>query len=57
MNSTTDVFGQSKFRAVSNFWQRILDDEALRDCNDLEKLLVGCEIIATLDRVDLLLAA
>ena len=31
-------------------------DEELGDCDDLQKLLVGCEIIAALDAVDLLAA-
>jgi len=39
-----------------NFWLRLLNDEQLSDCDDLEKLLVGCEIIAALDTVDLLAA-
>lgn len=42
--------------AAQNFWSRILTDEELGDCNDLQKLLVGCEIIAALDAVDLLAA-
>jgi hypothetical protein len=41
---------------AENFWFRILTDEELGDCNDLQKLLVGCEIIAALDAVDLLAA-
>jgi hypothetical protein len=58
MNRTADFFGQSEFRPVApNFWERILNDEQLRDCNDLEKLLAGCELIAAVDRVELLLAA
>ena len=58
MSSTIDFFGQSEFRAVSpNFWERILGDEQLKNCSDLEKLLAGCEMIAALDRVELLLAA
>ncbi len=57
MHPTTDLFGQSQFRtATPNFWERILNDDQLHDCNDLEKLLVGCEIIAALDAVDLLAA-
>jgi hypothetical protein len=40
----------------ANFWFRILTDEDLGDCDDLQKLLVGCEIIAALDAVDLLAA-
>ena len=41
---------------ADNFWFHILTDEALGDCDDLQKLLVGCEIIAALDAVDLLAA-
>ena len=40
-----------------DFWSRLLNDEQLRDCDDLEKLVIGCEIIAVLDAVDLLAAA
>jgi hypothetical protein len=40
----------------SNFWLRILGDESLGDCDDLQKLVAGCEIIAALDAVDLLAA-
>ena len=39
-----------------SFWDRILKDGSLQDCNDLEKLLVGCEIIAAVDDLDLLAA-
>ena len=56
--TTTDFFGQSNFRTnAPRFWEKILNDDQLEDCNDLEKLLAGCEIIAAVDRVDLLLAA
>ena len=41
---------------AEDFWFRLLTDEALSGCNDLEKLLIGCEIIAALDAVDLLAA-
>ena len=41
---------------ASDFWLRILRDEELRNCDNLKKLLVGCEIIAALDGVDLLAA-
>jgi hypothetical protein len=41
---------------ASDFWIRILRDEELRDCDNLQKLLTGCEIIAALDAVDLLAA-
>jgi hypothetical protein len=58
MNSTIDLLGHSEFRTTPpNFWERILSDDDLRGCSDLEKLLAGCEVIAVLDRVDLLLAA
>jgi len=39
-----------------DFWLRLLNDPALRHCDDLEKLVIGCEIIAALDEVDLLAA-
>ena len=57
MNPTTDLFGASQFRINSpTFWERILNDDQLNGCNDLEKLLAGCEIIAALDGQDLLAA-
>lgn len=40
----------------ANFWLRLVNDKALHDCNDLEKLIIGCEIIAALDAVELLAA-
>jgi hypothetical protein len=46
---------KSKIQAT-DFWPRLLRDEELRDCDNLQKLLVGCEIIAALDGVDLLAA-
>jgi hypothetical protein len=45
-----------KRNAATNFWTRILRDEELRHCDNLQKLLAGCEIIAALDGVDLLAA-
>ena len=42
--------------SATDFWLRILHDEQLRNCDNLQKLLVGCEIIAALDGVDLLAA-
>lgn len=39
-----------------SYWQRILNEEELQSCAPLEKLLVGCEIIAALDAVELLAA-
>ena len=41
---------------MKDFWARILTDKNLDDCGDLEKLIIGCEIIAALDAVDLLAA-
>ena len=41
---------------AADFWIRIIRDEQLRDCDDLKKLLVGCELIAALDEADLLAA-
>ena len=43
-------------KVTGDFWLRILRDEELRDCDNLQKLLAGCEIIAALDGVDLLAA-
>ena len=58
MPSTIDPFGPSSLRAVpANFWERIINDEQLCDCSALEKLLIGCELIATLDEIELLQAA
>jgi hypothetical protein len=39
-----------------DFWSRLLSDKELGDCDDLQKLLIGCEIIAALDAVELLAA-
>jgi hypothetical protein len=58
MHPTTDFFGQSEFRtSAPNFWERIFNDEQLTNCSDLEKLVAGCELIAAVDHVELLLAA
>jgi hypothetical protein len=40
----------------TSFWTHILNNEELQNFDDLEKLVVGCEIIAALDAVDLLAA-
>jgi hypothetical protein len=51
------VVESTKAKATpSNFWFRILTDKELQDCDDLQKLVIGCEIIAALDAVDLLAA-
>ncbi|PZR75659.1 MAG: hypothetical protein DLM73_04530 [Chthoniobacterales bacterium] len=43
-------------RGESDFWVRLLRDDVMRDCDDLEKLLIGCEIIAALDAAGMLAA-
>jgi hypothetical protein len=40
----------------ADFWLHLLNDEALRDWDDLEKIVIGCEIIAALDAAELLAA-
>ena len=45
-----------KLHATMNFWRRILEDRALRDLDNLAKLIIGCEIIVALDDVSLLSA-
>ena len=51
------LLGTNETKAFApDFWLRLLRDEELRHCDNLEKLLVGCEIIAALDGVDLLAA-
>ena len=57
MTFLIDLFGQSELRvATPAFWKRILNHEKLRESDNLEKLLAGCEIIAVLDGRDLLAA-
>ena len=57
MPQVIDLFGHSEFRAASpNFWQRIANDDSLVNCDSLEKLVTGCEIIAALDDLELLAA-
>ncbi len=57
VSDIVDFFGQSEFRVVGpTLWERILSAEELRDRDNLEKLLAGCEIIAVLDGRDLLAA-
>jgi hypothetical protein len=46
---------ERRIRAI-DYWLCILGDEQLDHCENLEKLLIGCEIIAALDDVDLLAA-
>ena len=57
MPSLLDFFGDSEFRATQPpFWQRIVNDDALAECGALEKLIIGCELIAALDDPELLAA-
>jgi hypothetical protein len=51
------IVGPAKSNVISgDFWLRLLNDEQLSACDDLEKLVIGCEIIAALDIVDLIAA-
>jgi len=56
LNPATVIEPDTKSSGSSNFWLWILNDDQLSDCDDLQKLVVGCEIIAALDGVDLLAA-
>ena len=56
LNPATFIESDETEIPASGFWPRILHDEELRDCDNLKKLLIGCEIIAALDSVDLLAA-
>jgi len=44
-------------RIPANFWELFLKDDHLVGCDNLEKLVTGCEIIAALDHIDELRAA
>jgi hypothetical protein len=59
MNNAADGSNsQSTSRRVpGNFWEVFLKDEQLSGCDNLEKLVAGCEVIAALDHIDELLAA
>lgn len=51
------VVEPTRSRALSEgFWLRLFNHEELRNCDDLEKIVVGCELIAALDAVELLAA-
>lgn len=56
LNPATLIEPKANSPFAENFWLRILRDETLRDCDDLQKLVAGCEIIAALDGADLLAA-
>ena len=55
MLNPIDIFGNQN-RSQSSFWLRVVNDEQLQNCDNLEKLLAGCELIAALDDPDLLAA-
>ena len=56
MIQTPQISRQNEEPRTISFWQHILEEEELRHCPPLEKLLAGCEIIAALDGIDLLAA-
>jgi hypothetical protein len=56
LNPAAVIESKATSSITENFWFRILRDEKLRNCDNLEKLLAGCEIIAALDSADLLAA-
>jgi hypothetical protein len=47
--------GNSK-EVGADFWLRLFNDAELTHYGDLEKIVIGCEIIAALDSVELLAA-
>ena len=55
LNPALVEFSKKK-EASSNFWLHLLNDDQLKEFDDLEKLVIGCEIIAALDSVELLAA-
>jgi len=59
MNNGADAarFQPAVRRIPVNFWELFLNDEQLIGCDNLEKLVAGCEVIAALDQIDELLAA
>jgi len=58
MNTADFSTGDSISRRVpANFWEVFLKNDQLTGCNNLEKLIAGCEVIAALDQIDELLAA
>ncbi len=56
MTSSPDFATTAHDHKIIPFWERLLNEQELRDCAPLEKLLVGCELIAALDAVELLAA-
>ncbi|MBA3963024.1 MAG: hypothetical protein H0X40_14160 [Chthoniobacterales bacterium] len=56
MFNASEISTRASHQNATPFWQRILNEEALRDCPPLEKLLVGCQLIVALDGAELLAA-
>ncbi|MEO8353105.1 MAG: hypothetical protein ABI680_15350 [Chthoniobacteraceae bacterium] len=56
MKLYSDFSLESSVQQPLSFWERLAEKEELQECEALEKLLIGCEIIAALDGVDLLAA-
>jgi len=54
MKLYSDFSLESSAQQPLSFWERLAEKEELQGCEALEKLLIGCEIIAALDGVDLL---
>ncbi|MFL6588589.1 MAG: hypothetical protein ACJ8M4_00285 [Chthoniobacterales bacterium] len=48
--------GEKAIDIGADFWLRLLNDQVLHDFDDLEKIVIGCELIAALDSVELLAA-
>ena len=59
MKNAADFSGSKSTskRIPVNFWEMFLKDERLSGCDNLEKLVAGCEAIAALDHIDELIAA
>lgn len=56
MNPHAPVAAADMAENTIPFWSHLVALDELRDCAPLEKLLVGCEIIAALDDTELLAA-
>ncbi len=56
MTSSPDCNQTRANKKIISFWERLLSEQELQDCAPLEKLLVGCELIAALDGIELLAA-
>ncbi len=56
MTSSPDSNQTSANKKVISFWERLLSEQEIQECAPLEKLLVGCELIAALDGIELLAA-